>query len=336
MDNKKIGESLRAAYVEAAKKRGEKSRAVRLPSDSNIGFRQTGSNIEIHMSAAAVTANMQTNSAGFEGWSLALKLWLGARQVTLYWDRPARVTKGAVNLHYARFLYRVQRFAELFPDWFKIGTPEHFAECAVASALQKNTHLFLNVSGAVSREPAILKGESGIERSLIAKHPELLRTTFGLEVIGRQFPVGLYEDSTLKRPVFTGGTSAIDLVGKDGDRFTIIELKAGNNIMVGALGEMLFYAAVIRDAVGHSAVFHFGGNTGGKSHSDVRSSHVTTSKKVRAILLAEQFHPLLEHPELFPTLNRASAQQSHAVPLSFEAWRLKDFETSPTLVRLDA
>lgn len=335
MDNSSIGKALRAAHSVEFPSAVGRARAIRLPAEENIHFSMNGSQVHIYMKPEAVCANMQTNSAGFEGWCLALKLWLKVEDITLLWAPPEGASLKPLNRHYARFLYRVQRFAALFPDWFRIGTPEHLEDCVV----RQNVRLFLNVSGAVSRDPADpnKRREGMIERGLVRDHAQMFRKQFGLQVVGRQFPVGLYRTSDLKGPVFTGGTSAIDIVGSDENRFTIIELKAGNNIMVGALGEMMFYASVIRDAVNDHR-FKFGGNPNAKSHSDVRATHVTSAKGVRAILLAENFHPLLEHPDLFATLDAAASAQSHPVPLSFEGWRLKNFgdESGPSFERLAA
>lgn len=315
--NEQIGEELRSAYNRWAKSTGRAGRPVRLPTSSQIKIHRIDDDIHICMSASAVSGNMQTNAAGVEGWAMALRLWLkGCGNVILCWTRPE-----TLNRHYARFLYRVQRFEQLFPDWFRVGSPEHLADCAVRA----EGDLFLNVAGATSREPLEPKRETEIERGLVGKYENVLRQRLGLDVVGRQFPVGLYRTSKLKDAVFTGGTSAIDIVGVDADRFTLIELKAGKNIMVGALSELLFYAAVVRDAVVRDDAdtrFKFGGRTDGPSRSRIGAADVQGAKKVRAIFLGEHFHPLLEHPDLFPTLNDAAKKQSGLVPLSFEQWKI--------------
>ena len=323
--NQQIGDELRSAYGQWAKSTGRGQRQVRLPASSQIEFNQTSAGIHIHMSDAAVSGNMQTNAAGFEGWALALRLWLkDCGDVILHWARPE-----PLNRHYARFLYRVQRFEELFPDWFRVANPQHLEDCAVRAG----GDLFLNIAGATSREPSEPKRETEIERGMVSEHGGLIRQKLGLNVVDRQFPVGLYRSRELKDAVFTGGASAIDIVGVDADRFTLIELKAGKNIMVGALSELLFYAAVVRDAVVSDNVdsrFKFGGRTNGPSRSHVGPADVQRAKQVRAILMGEHFHPLLEHPSLFPTLNEAAKRQAGSVPLAFEQWRIDWFgETAP-------
>lgn len=329
--NEQIGDELRSAYSQWANSTRRVQRQVRLPASSQIEFYRIGTDIHIHMAEAAVSGNMQTNAAGFEGWAIVLRLWLnGCGNVILHWVRPE-----PLNRHYARFLYRVQRFEQLFPDWFRVATPEHFGDCAVRA----DGDLFLNVAGATSREPLEAKRETEIERGLVGKYETVLRQALNLDVVDRQFPVGLYRTRELKDAVFTGGTSAIDIVGADGDRFTLIELKAGKNIMVGALSELLFYAAVVRDAVvreGADTRFNFGGRTDGPSRSRVGAADVQRAKQVRAIFLGEHFHPLLEHPDLFPTLNEAAKRQSGLVPLAFEQWKIEWFgdQSQPKLERI--
>lgn len=332
-DNRAIGRGLRDAHNEAMSLIGGKRRSIRLPAERDIEFFKSGPDAHIHMQPTAVVANMQTNSAGFEGWSLALRLWLQFREVTLHWSPPARLPNQPLNRHYARFLYRAQRFSELFP-WFHVGTPEHLADCAIRA----DGDLFLNVAGSVSREPVDPARETKIERGLVGQHSCLLREALRLEVVDRQFPVGLYRTADLKMPIFTGGTSAIDIVGVKGREFSVIELKAGKNIMVGALGELLFYASVVRDAAGGNGRFRFGGRSDGKSRSDIGARDVLAAEAVRAILMAEEFHPLLEHPDLFSTLNAAAFAQRHPVALTFECWRLDDYDTEagPSFRRLAA
>ena len=59
------------------------------------------------------------------------------------------------------------------------------------------------------------------------------------------------------------------------------------------------------------------------------------AKSVRGILLVEQLHPLLEHPDLFQTINRAAQRLSAdgKVPLSIEGWMLSGFGNDPNDVQ---
>ncbi|KQZ64878.1 hypothetical protein ASD67_10715 [Sphingopyxis sp. Root1497] len=275
------------------------------------------------MSDHATCSNMQTNAAGFEGWALALRLWLNTRIITLHWNPPAKQPDNPLNPHYARFLYRVQRFADLFPDWFRIGTPQHLDDCAVRTGAD----LYLNIAGASAERPESPKPEARLEWSLIQEHAPVLKKALNLRLLDRQFPVGLYRTANLTSPVFTGGTSAIDIVGTGDGHFTVIELKAGENIAVGALSELIFYAAVARDAA--TARFRFGGRKERASRATIGFDALEAATGIRAIYLAEAFHPLLDHPDLMRTLNDAAKLQATSLPLSFEQWLVEGVGSDP-------
>lgn len=324
-DNKSLGAALREAHSHWVRGQRGDQRRIRLPADNHIRFHKSGIDAYIEMDTAAVTSNMQDSISAFEGWAICLWHWLSFRHVTLRWCAP---DNAASSRHYARFLYRVQRFADLFPDRFRIGTPDLLDACLVRSG----TPLFLNVAGSKWNEGAERKGESKIECDLVGRHSALLFHETGADRVARQFPVGLYRAADLKGPVFTGGTSAIDIVAYDGLRFDVIELKAGSNISVGAVSELLFYAFVMRDAAGEQPRFLFGHGSAGRS--DIRPQDVRDAKAVRAILLAEQFHPLLESSALLDMLNSAAVAQSHRIPLTFDFWRLTNFETEPVISRI--
>lgn len=320
-----FGRALREAHTTFHYGMGNRPRMIRLPEPNQIGFDRNGPEIHIHMKAKAVCANMQTNGAAFEGWSLALRLWLRpiANTISLHWEpSPLDPSTGDRDPHYARFLYRVQRFADLFPDWFRIGSSEHLDACEV----RNGTPLYLNVAGSSSRKPLDPKRETDMERKLVTEYADAFRNQFGLRAVDRQFPVGLYRSADLKGRVFTAGTSAIDIIGTGDHTISMFELKAGDNIDIGGLGEMLFYASVLRDAVGPTARFQFGQARSALSRSCIGPIDVESAKAVRAFYLAENLHPLLEHPLLIATLNEASARQRHAVPLTFDAFKISGFD----------
>lgn len=108
-DNITLGADLRHAHSKLFGK--AKERAIRLPADTHIIFTKDADDVRIQMTSEATSQNMQGNSPAFEGWALAIKLWLPhVQKVRLSWTPPA----GTGKRHYARFLYRVQRFQDLF------------------------------------------------------------------------------------------------------------------------------------------------------------------------------------------------------------------------------
>jgi hypothetical protein len=328
--NREIGRQLKAAHSKWAKGVGEKSRPIRLPSDEHIQFVQTEQGISVNMSSTAVCANMQTNAAGFEGWCVALRLWLPeiAQTITLGWDAPVLEKAGPAERHYARFLFRVQRFQEMFSDWFEIGSPAQIDACEIRAG----GDFFLNVAGSRTTGRVKPHREAELEAALVGKFKSSMLSTFKLTTVDRQFPVGVFRTGLIRKcdAVFTGGTSAIDIIGTDEDTISIFELKAGKKgIMVGALGELMFYARVVQAAMGPAPRFRFPSSAAGRSDSSgIGSGHVESATALRAVLLVEEIHPLLEHPDLIPMLNAASASQtaSGSVPITFAAWTVSGFE----------
>jgi hypothetical protein len=270
----------------------------------------------------AAAANLQTDGAAFEAWCLALREWCGVDKLALEWStNPAPPTSG--HAHYERFLYRVQRFHELFPDWFAASRPERLLKARALSG----GNLVLNVPGSRVKAVALsLKdSESKLERDLMDSGA--LERQFGLGGVDRQLPVGLFAQAVAsKNLVFTGGKSAIDLVGLKDDALWIFELKAGGNAKVGILSELLFYTSVIRDAIprgNQSAPFAFV-DDGRASRSGVTGSHVVRCKSIEAVLLAERFHPLIGDRRILETLNDAVSRSWNLspsrVPVHFSAY----------------
>ena len=262
---------------------------------------------QIHLTSEAIHANMQTNAAAFEGWALALKRWAGAKRVGLFWS-SAEGADGVLAPHYERFLYRARRFADLFPDWFWLD-----GDTSPSAALGNDGHRVLNMPGDrqhPSENPVCESGKWVNEHEMecflrqdagFAKH-------FGFREgyrTDQQFPVGLfrtpYPDG--RGRIFPGGKGAIDLVCADQDRFWLFELKAGKNIPLGTISELIFYASVIRDAaLGH---FQFTrAETTGKNVS-VTGDDVVRAKSVIAVMLGDKLHPLLSGGDLLHMLNEA-------------------------------
>jgi hypothetical protein len=303
---KELEKNLRAAY---ARETGISKSAVRFP-EKLIRVEGTLSDIRLSLTKEAVTANMQTNAAAFEAWSLILRVWCDAKSVALTWDRPEPPysDKQYYNPHYERFLYRVAQFSTLFSDWF--AYEDRAKDLDLARSLNAD-NLTLNVAGtrpqtAVGCERADgvkIKAEAALE--LMLCFSKEFAKFFGLDRsrVDRQLPVGLFEGAVAKsHRVFTGGKSAIDLVAMAGSSLWLFELKAGKNISAGALSELLFYTSLIRDVrEGHIDFENGGANTMRVSPSDIRSCSA-----IEAVLLAEKIHPLVGHSKIVETLNNAA------------------------------
>lgn len=299
---------LQAAFKEKGR---ERNRPVRLPSPLIMAVTGEGDHATVELTDRAVVGNMQENASAFEGWCLALHFWCGV-SVSLRWKAPVdRVTeptgKQKVEArHYQRFLYRVERFKSLFPDWFDIAPvdPNALREALIAKSP------ILNIAGDRTRKAASgsetaskTSPEYDLESRLLIDQDFDRFFGFGPSAQkDRQFPVGLFSSQVLRdNAIFPGGKGAIDLVCLDGKHLWLFELKAGGNIPIGTVTELIFYTSVLRDAqMGH---FRF---ADGLSGHTVKTDHVAALEAVTAVMLGDDLHPLLSDAGILMLLNEAA------------------------------
>lgn len=219
------------------------SPAVRLPK-KGLDISGSTHDCRIDLDASAVSANMQEDDAAFEGWALALLAWGGVTRMRLGWQAPG----DTAHPHYQRFLYRVSKFCEFFPE-VSVRQPELLDHLRLRPGCGD---FVLNVAGTSSAQGSGQSGEGALERALLdASTPAhaWLMNRLKLVTLDRQFPVGVFTDSVGRaNAVFTGGKSAIDLIGIDASGVLwVIELKVGKNRKVGAISELFFYTMVLHD-----------------------------------------------------------------------------------------
>jgi hypothetical protein len=337
MNNESWGQKLRNDYE---RKTGS-HRNIRLPSQDQIKFDGEIDCVTVTMKPKAIVANLQTNAAAFEAWSLALRVWCEVKKIQLRWESPS-VSTANERCHYQRFLYRAARFRSLFQEWFDLP-PEPREE---ADALG-NGVFCLNVPGDRSAIEAPINGDEMPESTRKAeadlenylwnpKTSKAFKEKFGLEQVGRQFPVGLFRNSVARdNRIFTGAKSAIDLVGIGKGALWLFELKAGANIPAGILSELIFYASVMRDSIpgpaGQAARFQFDPrkpeNGMAVSATNVRGCDLKGCKRIEAVLLGEKFHPLVGDSRIIRTLNEAADLHWNTsleqVPVAFSATLMK-------------
>jgi hypothetical protein len=271
---------LRAAYNAST----QDQRAIKLASGMPISGEPNSARIE--MTRLGIEKNMQDDAAAFDAWAFALRAWLGVERVTLAWPADALSDNG----HARRFQFRAEGAAGLCGDWFAL-------ERELPRLFDPASRYFLNVEstprGGNPKPFSLALSEHDLEVTL-AHDPvasRRLKDTLALEHLGRQLPVGVFRDRVAKDPqaqVFPGSHSAIDLWGLAGERLTLIELKKTGNAKVGALSEVLFYAAVMRMVQRGQWSFQ----PDATSEGPFRKIPKTTS--LDAVILAPEFHPLLE------------------------------------------
>ena len=327
-ENARWQQKLRDAYRAYPPPKTSRPTSIRLPGISkatgapHVAFRELRpGTIELAMTADAVCANVQTDHGAFESWAIALKLWLGDQgieRIVLTWRRPDNLSVNGVytnrGLHYQRFLFRVHSFKEMF-DWFEVSADAELE--VIASESVTANPLWLNQAGkrrTSTSSPKKRKAEDELEHQLLQSEPFREAMALLPSYPRRQFPVGLFrqEIASNNSRVFTGGKSAIDLVGMDsGGAFVIFELKALKNKPVGALSELLFYTALVREAANATPRFKL-------SPQNPHALDVRSCAGIRSYLLADNFHPLLERHDLLATLNAgASNVMSQSIPVEF-------------------
>lgn len=289
-----------------------KNNNIRFP--SQINFHIDNGILFIRIKKDAVCNNMQTDGAAFEGWAICIKSWLPeiVGSFVLGWERPqkdmSQVSKKNNNkrLHYHRFLYRALRFSEFY-EWCSISE-DNIAEIEdfkkELTGLQNNSFSEkpgikgINIEG----EKSFKLSETIIEYLLANDLSAYMKKQFNLEVVDRQFPVGVKKNNA---QFFTGSMSAIDLWGTKGDILTIIELKYNGgdskNIKVGIISELFMYSCIMKDIL--EGIILPPNNTPIENEKDFYIRH-KEFKHIVARMLSDKYHPLLENDQVLSLMNQ--------------------------------
>lgn len=267
-------------------------RGIRLPRDLIFGGEKD--HAKLFLSRAALAKNMQHDAAAFEGWALVLMRWCRVQKVSIDWETAASNNIG----HFERFLYRIERFTTLTGGKIAALDQEKLHAAVKESKFFKSKQaktLTLNIDPVtrVKIEPSNKKLEAGLEWNIVnTKAGDKLRKDCSLDCLFQQFPVGLYDGKPEReKAIFTGGRSAIDLIGIDAsDDVWFFELKKGGNAKVGSLSELFFYSAMLKD-IG-SGLFSFA--EGGGDLSRKLRGRIKNTKKIHARILAPNMHPLID------------------------------------------
>ena len=280
-----------------------RSKNKRLLLPTQIDFTIDEKTLKIIVEGDAVCNNMQTDGAAFEGWAMCLMAWLSEiiSKVELDWSTPLDL-EGNKKLHYRRFLYRVLRFTELY-NWFSVSKNKQLE----VNNFKKNLVGLQNNS--FSEKPRLKRGkennlsETVVEYYFAHELSELVKKSFDLDFVDRQFPVGVKQG---KEQFFTGGMSAIDLWGTKGDKVTIIELKyngtESTNIKVGIISELFIYSCIIRDIL--NGVISMPDNS--PNENEMQFYEKSKEKKythIDARMLSDKYHPLLDNKLVIELMN---------------------------------
>jgi hypothetical protein len=297
----------------------------KFPASTEIEIGGTREQATITMKEKGLSANMQTDAAAFEAWALALLFPCTVPTVQIGLDPGA----GTKERHYERFLYRLQRFYNLFSDRVTVNF-----SAGVPKALDPKIERFLNQPNSRRNPPQsesrerMLAASATASESVLEKALEVsvaFRKRFQLEKVMRQWPVGLFDGCVEDgQQIFTGGKSAVDLIGIRGDTLVLFELKKEDNRKAGAISELLFYAGVMRDAIGDRPIFKFRSKCAEKN-CDIGPGDITRCSKIDGVLLAPGFHPLISEARLFEELNTAMKGLYADRPVQFETVRIEGY-----------
>lgn len=274
----------------------------------------------------ACSANMQHDAAAFEAWALAFMAHCGVRELTIVVPQGVQASR-----HFERLRYRLGIFQRLFPSvvtvqgvkpWsslgrvLKLNKPYGRPAAAASEAASRLT--------AIPQDIAQARSESALEKALEVS--PAFRAAFGLEKLMRQWPVGLFEGSIgAGSHVFTGAKSAIDLIGIRGETLVVFELKTATNRKAGILSELLFYASVMRDALGRGADFELTGEAA--RHCEVAPDDINACSEIEAVLIAPSFNQIASG-KVLALLNEAASQWWPSKPVRFEQAIIKAFSAA--------
>lgn len=192
-------------------------------------------------------SGMQQDESCFEGWAMALKLYLPDYMdgVVLQWDIPSGDELKASKLaHYNCFLYRVSHFEKMF-SWFAVADSNRKA---MISFHTMDVELVSGRAGNVPDKSADANG------SLLALEPQnlqALKRRFRLSLVGQRPPIAVYDG---KKLFFKHRQTDIDSWGVDkANRVHLFKVCAEADGM-GLVGELLFYCAVMYDSLISGAI----------------------------------------------------------------------------------
>lgn len=273
------------------------------------------------------TENMQTNANAFEAWAVALHIALNeSGMIILDVDGEFAPMEYGKNGHWGRFLYRALRFSEQY-EWFILSYK--------VKVQVKKFKAYMNSNVFTNNPP---KGNAGIkekhnnENAVEAMFVENIEFQKRFDFLAgnavyRQLPVGLFrvtDDISEKRKtykysygektkIFTGKHSAIDLWTWDEDKFKVIELK-NQNVMVGIITEIFFYTNYMYDFLASgkkqfvlNKYADFSEPENDRGYKNIYELWEKRGfKKIQGIMLADEYHPILNHQKVLEVLNKCN------------------------------
>jgi hypothetical protein len=302
------------------------------PKNGEIGIYGNQDEVTITVGAKGLGGNMQTNAAAFEAWALVLLCHCQVKRIKVGLTPDAEKLSGG---HVGRFLYRLHRFHELFPDKIEPDAKLRSSARALNGAIKRVLNQPLSDRPlivedrerrfAAASAPSGSVSEADLEKALECSQSFVRK--FALNKVMRQWPVGLFEGQVARgNEIFTGGKSAIDLIGVSNKSLVLFELKTYLNRNVGAISELLFYASVMRDAIRGELQFE---QQQSPKNCVITRDDILGCGNIRAVLIAQRMHPLIQNQIIFRDLNAALARYWSDKTVTFETAQIKTIPSSP-------
>lgn len=271
-----------------------------------IDFALADSCLTIKVREEGLKSNMQEDAAAFEGWAVALKYHLPEEieKVVIDWDTPGAFTRQE-QLSYNRFLYRLVRFTETYP-WASSAKPTE----ALPFRLVCN-------SPDCEAAPAPSQEEAKLECQVVEEKRN------NVEAIGRQLPVGLFEEAVSESTRFTTD-GALDIWAVNKDELSIYELKTASNHSIGIISELMFYAHVVSDLLRHEINYIPSDALEKSKNQNYRSFgkfyelyEKQAVRKINAVFLTKQLYSLIT-PGLIDFINQSGRFPERGIRFTHE------------------
>lgn len=240
--------------------------------------------------------NMQDTRACFEAWCLIIKAKTSNSGLKIELDVDGITVASypggkPANGHLGRFLYRILKFSEQY-KWFRLShdlnkIKEKFKNYLDSTSFKTNAPL---KEAEDDLDKLSNKGlESYVEQLLVDDNnqKEILKLSSASAIVGRQLPVGLYEDNKDNKEVCIGGTAAADFWAVDGDTIKVYELKS-NNPMVGIITEIFFYTNYVYDVFIAGYLDHNKGVVSHQTNVKLRNYDQIKGEQVQGIMISNR------------------------------------------------
>lgn len=255
----------------------------------------------LYLTIKKVAGYMQKDAGAFDSWALVIKNWVkGISKIVLKWERPEDIN----NLHYQRFLYRLQKSTTVYNHWLEIDKicKPLLDDLFIKPANQYVVNVPLKDAQKNAQNP-----EAKIERIFVKCHNDILTTAANMDnkLLYNQLPVGLFKSCIAKaNRIFPSSNAMIDIWGlnKGKKELHIFELKEPYENSVGIYSELFFYSMFEKDIINGNFIYKNRNRI--KCFRGICDFLNSGHKSIRAHFLATKLHPLIDS-EMMNLINKA-------------------------------